>query len=203
MFFCVMPAGALDELDRTDAPRQERAVAEYLAGVEAEAQVYEDGDKSQDERKRVEMRFAHLKSHHGFERMRLRGLSGARDEFHPAATCKIKTMALRYSARQQVRCTRRLRKWYRNSGEGVKPRVRERKTVPQVFGDLSAAGELADLDQADPTSCGAVKRPTNERRVVSNAMSCRRICDGWRISERALPLAGREPASAMCRFAGL
>jgi adenine-specific DNA glycosylase len=41
--------------------------------------------KSQDERKRVEMRFAHLKIHHGFERMRLRGLSGARDEFHLAA----------------------------------------------------------------------------------------------------------------------
>jgi Transposase DDE domain len=37
--------------------------------------------KSRDERKRVEMRFAHLKTHHGFERMRLRGLSGARDEF--------------------------------------------------------------------------------------------------------------------------
>src|SRR5882672_1955749 len=38
-------------------------------------------DKSRDERKRVEMRFAHLKTHHHFERMRLRGLTGARDEF--------------------------------------------------------------------------------------------------------------------------
>lgn len=34
--------------------------------------------KSRDERKRVEMRFAHLKTHHGFERLRLRGLTGAR-----------------------------------------------------------------------------------------------------------------------------
>jgi hypothetical protein len=42
-------------------------------------------DNSRDERKRVEMRFAHLKTHHRFERMRLRGLSGARDEFHLAA----------------------------------------------------------------------------------------------------------------------
>jgi hypothetical protein len=42
--------------------------------------------KSRDQRKRVEMRFAHLKIHHGFERMRLRGLSGARDEFLLAAT---------------------------------------------------------------------------------------------------------------------
>jgi hypothetical protein len=31
-------------------------------------------DKSRDERKKVEMRFAHLKTHHRFERMRLRGL---------------------------------------------------------------------------------------------------------------------------------
>ena len=52
--------------------------------------------KSRDERKRVEMRFAHLKTHHGFERMRLRGLSGARDEFHLAATVQnLKTLALR------------------------------------------------------------------------------------------------------------
>ena len=41
--------------------------------------------KSRNERKKVEMRFAHLKTHRGFERMRLRGLSGARDEFHLAA----------------------------------------------------------------------------------------------------------------------
>ena len=52
--------------------------------------------KSRDERKRVEMRFAHLKTHHRFERMRLRGLSGARDEFHLAAIVQnLKTMALR------------------------------------------------------------------------------------------------------------
>jgi hypothetical protein len=36
------------------------------------------------QRKKVEMRFAHLKTYHHFERMRLRGLSGARDEFHVA-----------------------------------------------------------------------------------------------------------------------
>jgi hypothetical protein len=41
-------------------------------------------------------RFAHLKIHHGFERMRLRGLSGARDEFLLAATVQnLKTLALR------------------------------------------------------------------------------------------------------------
>ena len=51
-------------------------------------------DKSRDERKKVEMRFAHLKTHHRFERMRLRGLSGARDEFHLAAIVQnLKTLA--------------------------------------------------------------------------------------------------------------
>ena len=51
---------------------------------------------SRNQRKRVEMRFAHLKTHHGFERMRLRGLAGARDEFHLAAIVQnLKTMALR------------------------------------------------------------------------------------------------------------
>jgi transposase len=50
--------------------------------------------KSRDERRRVEMRFAHLKTHHGFERMRLRGLSGARGEFHLAAIAQnLKTLA--------------------------------------------------------------------------------------------------------------
>jgi hypothetical protein len=41
------------------------------------------------------MLFAHL-THHRFERLRLRGLSGARDEFHLAAIVQnLKTMALR------------------------------------------------------------------------------------------------------------
>src|SRR5215468_3366034 len=60
--------------------------------------------KSQDERKRAEMRFAHLKTHHGFERMRLRGLSGARDEFHLAAIVQnLKTLALRTLGRPPIR----------------------------------------------------------------------------------------------------
>jgi hypothetical protein len=50
-------------------------------------------DKSRDERKKVEMRFAHLKSHHRFERMR--GLSGARDEFYLVAIVQnLKTLAI-------------------------------------------------------------------------------------------------------------
>jgi hypothetical protein len=56
--------------------------------------------KSRDQRKRAEMRFAHLKTPYGFERLRLRGLSGARDEFHLAAIAQnLKTAALRLLGR--------------------------------------------------------------------------------------------------------
>lgn len=52
--------------------------------------------KSRNERKKVEMRFGHLKTHHGFERLRLRGLSGAQDEFLLAAIVQnLKTLALK------------------------------------------------------------------------------------------------------------
>jgi hypothetical protein len=52
-------------------------------------------ERSSNVREKVEMRFAHLKVQHGFERMRLRGLTGARDEFHLAAIVQnLKTTAL-------------------------------------------------------------------------------------------------------------
>ncbi len=52
-------------------------------------------ERSSNARKKVEVRFAHLKVQHGFERMRLRGLTGPRDEFHLAAIVQnLKTMAL-------------------------------------------------------------------------------------------------------------
>jgi hypothetical protein len=51
---------------------------------------------SSNERKKAEMRFAHLKTHHRFERMRLRGLSGACDGFHLAAIAQnLKLLASR------------------------------------------------------------------------------------------------------------
>ncbi|MDH3665281.1 MAG: transposase [Alphaproteobacteria bacterium] len=72
-----------------DVNEAARDVARSLVGTA-------DFERSRDERKKVEMRFAHLKTHHGFERMRLRGISGARDEFHLAAIVQnLKTMALR------------------------------------------------------------------------------------------------------------
>src|SRR6516225_6838350 len=70
-----------------DVHEEERDVAHALMGTP-------EFDKSRDERKKVEMRFAHLKTHHRFERMRLRDLSGARDEFHLAAIVQnLKTLA--------------------------------------------------------------------------------------------------------------
>ena len=74
-------------------PRDANEAARDIARSLAETPEFE---RSSDERKKVEMRFAHLKTHHRFERMRLRGLSGARDEFHLAAIVQnLKTMALR------------------------------------------------------------------------------------------------------------
>lgn len=74
---------------RRDVNEAARDKARSLVGTPA-------FERSRNERKKVEMRFAHLKTHHRFERMRLRGLSGARDEFHLAATVQnLKTLALR------------------------------------------------------------------------------------------------------------
>jgi hypothetical protein len=74
-------------------PRNVHEDARDLARELMKTEAFAD---SRDKRKRVEMRFAHLKPHHGFERMRLRGHSGARDEFHLAAIVQnLKTMAMR------------------------------------------------------------------------------------------------------------
>ena len=72
-----------------DVNEEARDVARALMGTP-------EFERSRDERKRVEMRFAHLKTHHRFERLRLRGLAGARDEFHLAAIVQnLKTLANR------------------------------------------------------------------------------------------------------------
>jgi transposase len=64
-----------------DVHEDARDQARSLAGTEP----YE---RSRHQRKKVEMLFAHLKRHMGFERLRLRGLSGANDEFLLAATAQ-------------------------------------------------------------------------------------------------------------------
>jgi transposase len=80
----------------TPARQVPRDINEYARDVARRLMRTKAFLKSRDERKRVEMRFAHLKVHHGFERVRLRGLSGVRDEFHLAAIVQnLKTLALR------------------------------------------------------------------------------------------------------------
>jgi hypothetical protein len=90
---CPLKAKCCPNTSQRSVPRDineaARDIARSLVGTP-------DFGRSWDERKKVEMRFAHLKTHHRFERMRLRGLSGARDEFHLAAIVQnLKTMALR------------------------------------------------------------------------------------------------------------
>jgi hypothetical protein len=68
---------------RTLRRREDRSVARNRAG-----------ERAHRGRRRPAPPHAHLKTHHGFDRMRLRGLSGARDEFHLAAIVQnLKTLA--------------------------------------------------------------------------------------------------------------
>jgi transposase len=70
-----------------DVNEDARDVARSLMGTP-------EYERSRDKRKKVEMKFAHLKCHHGLERLRLRGPSGARDEFQLAAIVQnLKTLA--------------------------------------------------------------------------------------------------------------
>lgn len=85
--------------------------------------------------------------------------------------------------------------------EGRKPRLGNVERCGRRYGDLSAAGELSDLDRADATSCSTVERLTSERRMVSNSTSD----DLWRGADiwASSIVAGRKPASATSRLAGL
>lgn len=90
---CPLRAQCCTTADARRLPRDIHEAARDVARRKMKTKAFA---KSRDERKRVEMRFAHLKTHHRFERMRLRGLTGARDEFHLAAIVQnLKTMAMR------------------------------------------------------------------------------------------------------------
>jgi transposase len=88
---CPLKARCCPNMPYRRVTRDVNEEARDIARILMTAPEYE---KSRDERKKVEMRFAHLKTHHRFDRMRLRGLSGARDEFHLAAIVQnLKTLA--------------------------------------------------------------------------------------------------------------
>src|SRR5512142_2691928 len=55
------------------------------------------------------------------------------------------------------------------------------------YGDLSAADEVGEWRRGAPASWWMVKRLLDERRVASNSVSCRTICDDRWMSGRALP----------------
>jgi len=88
---CPLKARCCPNVPWRKVPRDVNEEARDIARDLTKTPEYE---RSRDERKKVEMRFAHLKTHHRFERMRLRGLTGARDEFHLAAVVQnLKTLA--------------------------------------------------------------------------------------------------------------
>ena len=88
---CPLKTRCCPNVPERKVPRDVNEAARDIARALMGTPEYE---RSRDERKKVEMRFAHLKTHHRFERMRLRGLTGARDEFHLAAIVQnLKTLA--------------------------------------------------------------------------------------------------------------
>ena len=80
---CPLKTGCCPNAPSRKVPRDVNEAARDHARSLVDTEPYE---QSRRERKKVEMLFAHLKRHLGFERLRLRGLSGAQDEFLLAAT---------------------------------------------------------------------------------------------------------------------
>ena len=83
------------------------------------------------------MRFAHLKNHYGFERLRLRGLSGARDEFPSRSDCAEPQDpdSAPHPATRQSPLARELRRvgWWRVRQADVRiGQDRENLTSPQL-----------------------------------------------------------------------
>jgi hypothetical protein len=63
-------------------------------------------EQSSDERKRVEMRFAHLKVHHRFERMRLRGFTGRVTSFTSQPLSRTSRLLQTTSGVRRLACLR-------------------------------------------------------------------------------------------------
>jgi len=80
---CPLKQQCCPNVDHRKITRDVNEDARDYARSLADTEPYE---LSRRQRKKVEMLFAHLKRHLGFERLRLRGLSGANDEFLLAAT---------------------------------------------------------------------------------------------------------------------
>jgi hypothetical protein len=106
------------------------------------------------------------KTHHGFERLRLRGLFGARDKFHLAAIVQnLKTLALRLVCRRQTSRPRQSREG-RASGVpvalGIEPAAR-----PDDGENYLASSRLA------PKQVAVRERP--QPALLRHALDARRV----------------------------
>ncbi|MEL6664244.1 MAG: IS1182 family transposase [Pseudomonadota bacterium] len=81
---CPIKASCTDAPSRSLAVSTDEPLREKVRAI-AETEAYQDARRR---RKKVEMLFAHLKRHLGIKRLRLRGLSGAKEEFLLAATAQ-------------------------------------------------------------------------------------------------------------------
>ena len=81
---CPIKASCTDAPSRSLAVSTDEPLREKVRAL-AETEAYQDARRR---RQKVEMLFAHLKRHLGLKRLRLRGLSGAKEEFLLAATAQ-------------------------------------------------------------------------------------------------------------------
>lgn len=81
---CPIKASCTDASSRSLAVSTDEPLREKVRAL-AETEAYQDARRR---RKKVEMLFAHLKRHLGLKRLRLRGLTGATEEFLLAATAQ-------------------------------------------------------------------------------------------------------------------
>jgi hypothetical protein len=109
-------------------------------------------ERSSNARKKVEMRFAHLKVQQ--LRASLRGLTDLATSFTSPPWCRTsRRWRCAHSARQPVECARRLRKWHGNLVRGVRRPGRRRPagSKPKRFFNCKANYGRAFFDSIDPT----------------------------------------------------
>jgi Transposase DDE domain len=143
-------------------------------------------EQSRNERKKVEMRFAHLKVNHRFERIRLRGLTGARDEFHLAAGHRAKSqdtrkLRLAAAAGQASCCACRV---------SVMPQSRPRSLKGLLPIPLGRSGER-------PRETDLQKAPIRELHLSSPTFSTASV--KLRKARNEHMLSARAPITDMCR----
>jgi hypothetical protein len=135
------------------------------------------------------MRFAHLKTHHRFERLRLRGLSGARDEFHLAAIVQnLKTLA-KHLADTVTWTSRRYRVRARASTGTIQSSLRQRSKNQARIGTKQRP-QSRDEPLAGDFINGIGHEPKSQPGGVMSALPPERGHQLWanRLQKSAAPL---------------